>query len=155
MKVQAYRCEKPVDIEKLMGFEEIQAIDSTLLYGLGHVESAFYLANRAMERGENISSNVFVETIVWASGQRQIKKAMAMFGLNSSKEIVIYGKDIPEEVESHLDAVVTEIKIDGKKLYALKKAYSISDTELNAVSSTPYEAVKDLIRERIALLSTL
>jgi KEOPS complex subunit Cgi121 len=155
MKVRAYRCETPVDIEKLVGFKDVSAVDSTLLYGLGHVESAVHLANRAMERGENISSNVFIETIVWASGQRQIKKAIAMFGLNGSKEIVIYGEEIPEEIESHLGAVVTEIKIDGKKLDALKKAYSISDTELHAVSDTPSEAVKDLIKERIALLSTI
>ncbi len=155
MKVRAYRCEKPVDFEKLVGFKEVHAVDSTLLYGIGHVESAFHLATRAMDRGENISSSDFVETIVRASGQRQIKKAIAMFGLNGSREIVIYGEKISEEVESHLGAVDTEIKIDGKKLDALKNAFSISDTELYAVSDTPFEAIKDLIKERIALLSTL
>jgi KEOPS complex subunit Cgi121 len=155
MKVQAFRCKKILDRETLKSYTKIQAIDASYLFGLEHVEFAIQKARKAYRRGENISSNLFVEVITRASGQRQIKLAMEMFGLKSSKEIVIFGEEIPTELINHLGAREFEIKIDQKKHEMLKKGFSIDEWELEAFAGSPEEAIKNLIKERIALVSLL
>jgi tRNA threonylcarbamoyladenosine modification (KEOPS) complex Cgi121 subunit len=155
MRVRAFRCKKTLDREMLNSYTEIQAIDASFLYGLEHAEFAIQKARKALECGENISSNLFVEIITRASGQRQIKRAMEMYGLQGSREVVIIGEEIPLEFLDHLGAKEFEIKIDEKKLEMLKKGFSIDEGELEAFAGSPEEAIKDLIKERIALVSLL
>ncbi len=155
MKVQAWRCKEPVHKDTLRDYPDIQAVDSTLLYGVEHIEFAIGKAKLALANGDSISSNIFVETIVRASGQRQIKKALEKYGLKGSTEIAIFGEKIPEEVQTFLGAVETEISIDSERLEALKEAFSIKDEELNSISQSQAEAVKELINEKIALVSIL
>ncbi|RMF88814.1 MAG: hypothetical protein D6733_07765 [Methanobacteriota archaeon] len=130
-------------------------MDSRLLYGVEHVEFALEQAGKAFERGSNISSDPFVEVLVRASGQRQIKRAIDMFGLHGSREIVLLGPEMPEGLLESIGAVESEIRLDNERLQRLKEAYSITDAEIGAVSDSPAEAVKDLIKERIALVSVL
>lgn len=155
MKVIALRCSRPVHKDTLKGYIGIQVIDAGLVFGVEHIEFATEKAKKAFENGENISNNHFVETLVRASGQRQIKKAMEMFGLRGSKEIVIFGEEIPEEVKKLLEAEGFEIRMDGKKQESLKEAFSIADEEIKAVSDHPEKAIKELIKERVSLVSIL
>ncbi|MFQ5800977.1 MAG: KEOPS complex subunit Cgi121 [Candidatus Hydrothermarchaeales archaeon] len=155
LKIIALRCSHPVYKETFKEYLGVQAIDADLLFGVEHVEFAAKKAKKAFENGENISNNLFVETIVRASGQRQIKKAMEMFGLRGSKEIVIFGEEVPEEVKKLLEAESFEIRMDGGRLEILKEAFSITDAEIMAVSDHPAEAIKELIKERVSLVSTL
>jgi KEOPS complex subunit Cgi121 len=155
LKILAMRCKRPVYQDTLKDYGEIQAIDATFAFGPEHIEFAVNKAKRAFEHGENISTNPFIETIVRASGQRQIKKAMDMFGLRGSQEIILFGDQIPKEAIESVEAREFEIEIDAKKLEMLKEAFSITDEEIKAVSDSPVKALKDLIKERIALVSTL
>jgi KEOPS complex subunit Cgi121 len=141
--------------DTLRDYPDIQVVDSKLLYGVEHLEFAIQKAKMALDNGGGISSNIFMETIVRASGQRQIKKALEKYGLKGSTEIAIFGERIPGEVQTLLGAEEIEIKIDSHRLESLKEAFSIKDEELNSMSDFPAEAVKDLIKERIALVSIL
>ncbi len=155
LKIQAWRSKKPVYKDTLKDYPDIQAVDSNLLYGVDHLKFAVQQANKALENGGGISSNIFMETIVRASGQRQIKKALEMHGLKGSTELVVFGEKISGEAKALLGAEETEIIIDSQRLEALKDAFSITRAELKSVSNTPSEAIKDLINERIALVSIL
>ncbi len=155
MRVIALRCFKPVDLADLKGFKEIQAIDSTNIYGLEHVEFALEAAKKSFQRKEALCTDFFVEALTRASGQRQIKKAIDMFGLKGSTEIVVFGENIPSGLITALKGVEHDIILDRSRLERLKVAFSISDEELNAVSDNVFEAVKELINERIALISSL
>ena len=155
MKVCSYRCKKPLHREVFKAIEGIQAVDATFLYGADHIEFVALQADRAIERGEGICSNIFLETLVRASGQRQINRAIEMYGLRGSREIVVFAEALPQEIERLIGAEETELKMDASRIEALKEAFSISDEELEAVPDDPREAVKMLIRERIALVSVL
>ena len=78
-----------------------------------------------------------------------------MYGLRGSREIVVFAEALPKEIEELIGAEETELKMDASRIEALKEAFSISDEELEAVPDDPREAVKMLIRERIALVSVL
>jgi KEOPS complex subunit Cgi121 len=155
LKVQVWRCREPVYKETLSDYPDIQALDSKFLYGVEHLEFALQKAKMAMENGGGISSNIFLETIVRASGQRQIKKALEKYGLNGSTEIAIFGENIPRELQTLLGAEEIEIIIDPYRMASLKEAFAIKDEELDSMSDLPTEAIKDLIKERMALVSIL
>jgi tRNA threonylcarbamoyladenosine modification (KEOPS) complex Cgi121 subunit len=152
LKVCAYRLEKPVHKEIFAEFRDIRAIDSTYLFGVEHIEFAHKKAKKAFKRGENISSNIYIETLVRASGQRQIKKALEAYGLRGSREIIVFGDNFPGNLKSLLRAKELDIRLDRWRLENLKDVFQISDDELQAMSEDPEEAVKELIKERISLV---
>lgn len=153
MIVKAYRCKEAIHKDAFDGFSGVQAVDSRNLYGSEHLFFAYTSAKKAGERGERISNDLFVETVLRASGQRQIKKALDIFGLRGSHEIAVFGEEIPEEMVERLGAVEMELVMDPERLERLKQTFSITETELTAVSDIPKESIKDLINERIALAS--
>lgn len=153
MIVKTYCCKEAIHKDSFEGFRELQAVDSKNLYGTEHLIFAYTSAKRAEERGERISNDLFVETVLRASGQRQIKKALDIFGLRGSHEIAVFGEEITEEILKQLGAVEMELVMDPERLERLKETFSITETEITAVSDIPEEAVKDLIKERIALVS--
>jgi len=56
----------------------IQAFDARYLVGREHLERAVELADRAIERGENVARDRGVEILLYAAGRRQIDDALAM-----------------------------------------------------------------------------
>ncbi len=156
MNVLSLRCSQPADLETILKFSGVQAIDSTLLFGLEHLEFAIQKAKTAFERGDCISSNILIEAVIRASGQRQIKKALEMYGLNGSKEIVLFGEAIPQDLLELLEGESFDIKMDEKRISNLKKAFNIEDKEIEVFKHLPEEdALKELILERVALVSLL
>jgi tRNA threonylcarbamoyladenosine modification (KEOPS) complex Cgi121 subunit len=153
MNIRSYRCPEPVFRETLRGHGGIQAIDSSLLFGVEHVAYALKAAMRALERNEKISDDIFVDVITRASGQRQIKKAFDMYGLRGSKEIVVFGEKISNDLELFLGAEEFRIEIDQTRLENLKEGFSITDNELKTQGGSLEEVIKALIIERIALIS--
>ena len=144
-------CKRPVNKEILEEFDGLQIIDSTLLYGTEHIEFAHKIAVNAFGRDENISSDLFVETIVRASGQRQIKKAMKMYGLKDSNSIVVFGEKIPTDLLIRIDGKEFEIKMDAQKIKMLKSAFFLSQNELYGAANSELDVIADLIKERVAL----
>jgi len=151
MIVGAYRVEKPLNRDVLNSCENLQLLDSSLLFGLEHVVLAMEKAEQDVRCGCGVSDDFFVETLVRASGQRQIKKAMEMFGLRSSREFVLISETPQDRLLKDLGAIEMEIELDRERMERLKKAYRISELEMRAVSDDDAEAIKALIEERIAL----
>jgi len=151
-------CRRGVNKDILLKHASLQAIDASLLYGLKHAETALREALKAFENKDNLSKDLYVEIIARASGQRHIKKALEMFGLRNSKEILLMGKDVAE-MEKFIREVggkEFEVKMDRKKLERLKKGFNISESEISASPlESEEETVKAIINERIALISVL
>jgi KEOPS complex subunit Cgi121 len=151
MKIKAYRCDSPVEKDIIEKYPGIQVVDSTLLFGLDHIKLALEKAEDAFRTGSNTSDNTFVEVLLWASAQRQIKRALAMYGLNGSQEVVVFGAEIPTGFSNAPGVCEVEIMLDKSRLDALKRAFSITDTEMGVVPVSAEKAVKELICERISL----
>jgi tRNA threonylcarbamoyladenosine modification (KEOPS) complex Cgi121 subunit len=93
--------------------------------------------------------------VVRASGQKQISRALDMFGLKGTREIAIFGTDIPAELIESIGGDEFTILLDRGRISRLKRAFAISDEEILAFTENKNEAIKKLINERIALVSTL
>lgn len=158
MRAIPLRCAKAVPKEALARYPGVQLLDARLVAGLEHIEFAIAQAERAFQRGENISSDPLIEVLVRASAERQIKRALEVFGLKGSREVVLLCQEVPEallqEYGCHEDPSVLEI---GKEKYeALKEAFGVGEAELNAVAGEDFversKALVEAIKERIAIL---
>ena len=119
------------------------------------------------KNGENISESLAMESLLYASAQRQIRKAMKLLGIKpSSSEIavLIIGEKL-ESVRSALSFVskLVEAKRDDavlelskEKIADIQKVFVISDVELETVVKKDglEKALTDLVIERMALLAT-
>ncbi len=145
------KCGKPINKEILERYKKIQVIDSRNLLCEEHLKYAIEQAKKAFERNQNISKDFFIEVVVRASAQNQIKKAFEIFGLNNSHEIAIFGEEIPEEVVKKYECKEKELEIDERRKKRIKRIFNISDTEIRTRNLDEKEILLNIIKERIAL----
>lgn len=125
-------------------------------------------ALKAFKKKTNISNNVAVESLLYASGQRQIIKAVKMLGIkqDSSEIATLIIAENKHEKDDYVRLVSKTIPGDrddnvllltAKKCRTIKIVFNISDLELEAKlkkQGLENEALTDLVIERMALLVT-
>jgi tRNA threonylcarbamoyladenosine modification (KEOPS) complex Cgi121 subunit len=145
----------------------VQFFDAELVATWQHLYFAILNAMLAFKNGWNISKSVAMETILYASAQRQIRKAIVFMGVKctvADVAVVISGER-PESIEALLSVVSKRVgkepddsvlKVSKKKAQSIREAFGITDAEFEAVleKSHDKEALVDLVIERVALLST-
>ncbi len=132
---------------------QVQAFDADMVFGEDHILSALEHAERAFHRGSNVASDLMVEVLVYAAGERQISRAMEKMGLKEGAErLVLLAVD-----EGDVDALLAEVSlvrddslVEGNPDHL--HAYGITETELKTV---PPEKAMDLVLERVALVDIL
>lgn len=133
----------------------VQAVDADKIVSIQHLSFAAEKAQRAFSEGRNIAKDLGVEILRYASGERQIERALSI-GLSDSTEriaiIILPGKDGHMPDDSALSGI---IEIDDRgcsfKAEAVKRAFDISEEELWAVGEA---RISDLVLERVALVDT-
>ncbi len=133
-----------------IGGGEGLALDADMICGRDHLISATMHAKRAFERGVNASTNLAMETMLYASGERQISKATRKMGLKVGCEriaLVLFNvQDLQKVLRDHSlerDDAVLEASVEK----ALR--FGISHEELRAV---PADRFEDLVLERVAFV---
>ena len=138
-----------------------QLLDAGRVAGYDHLLMAAVNAAKSMETGMAVSKTIAVESLLYASARDQITKALGLMGLTTrstkvaimvfatteKNAVAAYGeaaKLLGEEDDSVLD-------LDVEKSKTLKKAYEITDTEIEAIGGP--DTLTKLIVERGALLS--
>jgi len=130
----------------------IQAFDARYVVSERHLDRAVELADRAIERGENIARDRAVEILLYAAGRRQITDALELGVSPGENRVVILvdGGDptaAAEAVRSQiLDAV--EPTLGDYDVERVKAYYDITDAELGVVDGD----LEALVCERVALL---
>jgi tRNA threonylcarbamoyladenosine modification (KEOPS) complex Cgi121 subunit len=169
---------KNVKIKEVNGFLErvrreareahVQFFDAKLIASQQHLYFAAVNALKAFEKKSNISSSLAVEALLYASAQRQIRKAVDTLGVkqDSSQVAVLViaenrqGMDDCSKVVSRLipgerdDGV---LELTDEKIGGIKKLFGISDLEIEAKlrrKGLEREALADLVIEHVALLAT-
>lgn len=148
---------------------EVQFFDGAHVAGKEHLEIAVINALHAFKMGTNISRSVAMETLLYASGQRQIDVALARLGVtrdSGTVGLVAFSetKTGAEELENKIARFVrTEINgallddwSDGKA-GRIMTLYGIGTKELEAIKTSGQgaeEAVRKAVIERVALLPT-
>ena len=146
----------------------VQFFDAKHVAGPQHMYFAALHALNAFDKNTTISNNLSVEALLYASAQRQIKKAVQMLGINQdSSELAAlimtekrnrkadYLTQVTEIVPGERDDSVLELT--DKKVENIKKVFGISDLEIEAKlkkEGLEKEALTDLVIERMALLVT-
>ena len=156
MNIIPLRSKIPLNKDVFEKYKDIQLIDSRLVAGIEHIEFAYAQAKKAFRHNENISKDPLIEILVRMSGQRQIKIALEMFGLNDSKDVILISKKDPKNFLSSdgLEPDDSVLKIDLKKFERIKKSFDIGEIELEAVYDIDREtALIEIVKERVALVS--
>jgi tRNA threonylcarbamoyladenosine modification (KEOPS) complex Cgi121 subunit len=146
---------------------EVQLFDADLVASWQHLYFAVLNALMAFRTGRNISKSVAVEVMLYASAQRQIKKAIELIGVTKNTAnlaaVVVSGK--AESVKRALAAIANCIsaepdervlELSTRKVQRIRRAFAVSDLELETVATKDgaVQALVDLVVERVALLST-
>lgn len=146
----------------------VQLFDAKLVAGWEHLYFAALNALNAFKNKTNISNNVVVETLLYASAQRQISKAVELLGIKpqSSQVAVLIIAETRQRAASTLEAVSklmsgerddSVLELTNEKVKCIKGLFGISDLELEAKlekEGFKKEALIDLVIEHVALLAT-
>ena len=146
----------------------VQFFDAKLIASQQHLYFAALNALRAFEKKLNISSGLAVEVLLYASAQRQIKKAVDMLGIKpySSQVAVLILAENKRGVDAALEAVSKlmsgerddgVLELTDEKIEGIKRLFGVSDIEIEAKlrrEGLEKEALVDLVIEHVALLAT-
>ena len=145
----------------------VQFFDAELVATWQHLYFAVLNALLAFRNERNISKSVVMEVMLYASAQRQIRKAIKIIGVKRTSAdvaVVIIGEN-PSSVKTVLSAVSKRVGVEpdasvleltAEKFQSIRKVFGVSTEELEAVmeKKNVKQALVNLVIERTALLST-
>jgi tRNA threonylcarbamoyladenosine modification (KEOPS) complex Cgi121 subunit len=139
-----------------------QFFNADLIAGWQHLYFAAINAVNAFKTGVNISKNLEVETLLYATGQDQINKGFQMLGISKATSRVALLVISEERETVHLlcentakeigiidDKVLT---INEEKYEKLMEVFEFNEKSIQAVGGDRFEALSNLIIEKGALL---
>ena len=147
---------------------EIQVFDANLIATWEHLYFAALNALTAFNGSVNISNSLAMETLLYASAQRQIDKAIDLLGMKpESKHMAVLiiantQKDAESALEELSKLVSGEcdnrvLELTDEKAVGIRKLFDISDLELRSKRSREENekvALVELVIEHMALLAT-
>ncbi len=146
---------------------DIQFFDAELIASREHLYFAALNALQAFQNKTNISKSPAMETMLYASAQRQIQRAIQRSGIKSETKnmaVLILGEK-QRPIQFARDALSEYVGMDpDEKVLEMSKAkekkiietFQITEEELRAIVKNDdcEAAVVNLVVERVALLST-
>lgn len=151
----------------------IQALNADFVAGAQHILFAAEKAIRSWESGKPLANDLGMEILLYASGKRQINKALDMgMHVGNNRVAFIIVSDSPSVVEEAVQQVVVLVKEMGGRLgedtgeraqndifgYSedkkerLQSFFEITDLELEAAGA---EKICDLVLERVAMVDVM
>lgn len=151
--------EKPANVE-------VQFFDAALVATWQHLYFAVLNALTAFKNKQNISKALAIEIMLYASAQRQIRKAVELIGIkpDSSEIAVIAVGEDPKTVKTALSTVLKNVnaekddevlELTDAKIKEIQRVFGISNLEIETLAKGDdlKGALVDLVIERMALLS--
>jgi len=146
----------------------VQFFDASLIAGFEHLRFAALNALNAFKGKVNISNSLAIETLLYASAQRQIKDALSLVGVkpDTGQVAVLILAESREQMSAILPVISKMLRgkrddsvvdLTDSKMAGLKRLFKISDTELEAKKErkgAEKQALLDLVIEHMALLVT-
>jgi tRNA threonylcarbamoyladenosine modification (KEOPS) complex Cgi121 subunit len=145
---------------------DIQFFDANLVATQEHLYFAVLNALQAFKNKTNHSKSPAMETMLYASAQRQIKRALECCGIKSQTTnvaVTIIGDDpakIHTEVEALTECIGSKpdesvLDLTKSKEAKIKKAFNITQEEIKTLEcSFEKSSIVNLVIERVALLAT-
>ncbi|MCW4041666.1 MAG: KEOPS complex subunit Cgi121 [Candidatus Bathyarchaeota archaeon] len=151
-------------LRKALGSIPLQILDATFIAGTNHALFATLNALNAFKHGNNLSSHIEVEVLLYLSAQRQISKAIELIGVktHTHRIVVIFLASNREEAQQQ-EYILQQslsgqrddsiINIDEDKYSHLIQAFNISPLQIQATTKHGLEALEALIIEKSAMLA--
>jgi tRNA threonylcarbamoyladenosine modification (KEOPS) complex Cgi121 subunit len=174
LTIAGYRDAKIKDVDQFLQKVKdktdgaVQFFDASLIAGWEHLRFAALNALNAFKSKVNISNSLAMETLLYASAQRQIKEAVGLMGIkaDSSRIAVLIIAETPNQASEILEVVSqllggtrddAVLDFTDDKIAGLKRLFRISNVELEAETErkgAEKQALADLVIEHMALLVT-
>jgi KEOPS complex subunit Cgi121 len=134
----------------------VQALDADKVVSERHITFATEKALAAISEKRNIARDAGMEILRYASGERQIERALAMGVSRFTKRIaLILATDDSKCVWPDVSELSQILVVDGRgcsfKGEAVKETFNISQEEIEAVG---VDRIDELVIERVALADT-
>lgn len=134
----------------------VQALDADKVVSKKHLLFATEKAMSAFCQKRNIAKDAGMEIMRYASGERQIEKALDMGVSDRTERIALilasWGSECSWPDEGELTRLLEPDGLGCSCRYeAVKEAFNISSAELEAVGE---DRIEDLVIERVALADT-
>lgn len=127
----------------------ILGIDPKMVCGKDHLISAANCAMKAFASKKNACSTLAMETMLYASGERQISKAADKMGIKSNNAVaLVIFNEKTEEILSKLNLKQDDTILEPSEEKMMN--FGISENELRSV---PEDKMYDLILEHVAFAS--
>jgi KEOPS complex subunit Cgi121 len=133
--------------------KEALCLDADMVCGREHIESAVMHAERAFNYGTNASDSFAMEVMLYASGERQLSKAMTKMDVK---------KGVVNVAIVSFEGKVTETMISKWGLRADPQVTSFSFVKAShfgigqkEADSVPPEKLQDLVLERVAFVDVI
>ena len=139
-------------VERVRG-KALQLFRAERIYGADHLLHAAALARRAFDEGRARTSDLATETLVYAAGERQVHKALALLGVSViTREIAAVAWDARE-----LDSLAAELgwTRDDAVLAGDERVLEAFGIGAEERAMLPRERWADLVLERVALSDVL
>ena len=151
-------------LEKVGNFAQnnnviIQLFDADMIYGKNHLISAFEHAKRAMDRKTNTTNSLEMETLLYASGERQLKLAIPKMGIKNGKTNIAFvlinqkakiPDNLADEMLKFLNLKQDDEVLEGDEI-TLKK-FGITENEIKTVKKAKYGHI---ILEKVAMVDII
>lgn len=136
----------------------LQLVDANRITGKEHLKLASYHAKKAFQQNSQISNSIEIETLLYATGQRQIDKALTLMGITpKTKNVAVVALFPPHK--PNLSEIFQEIisLLKGKKSKKVFNFTSEKERTLIQLFEITSEELKtgsthDLIIERMGML---
>ena len=146
----------------------VQFFDSALIATCEHLYFAVLNAFYAFKNHVNVSKNLAVETLLYASSQRQIQKAIQLIGLKagmSEMAVVVIGETVEQvnfvlndlSVQLHANFCDDVLSLTQEKSALISQVFNFSPlmVEVAAKRKGSDLALVDLVIEKVALLAAV
>jgi len=140
---------------------EIQLFDAHMIFGKPHLISAFEHAKRSIQRGENATHSLGMEILLYASGERQIKKAIKKMGIKQDRTsfvaIIIHPSEFNDEIDSFINKFLTDFHLEKNNSVILPDVAMLAEYGISqqAIFSVGKDQVFQLVLEKIALVDVI
>jgi KEOPS complex subunit Cgi121 len=129
---------------------EILVVRSDLVFGSDHVRSALYHARKAFESGRNVSASLAMETLLYASGERQLNSAIRKMSVpEDAREFVVAVISGAVPVSAS-DSTELSGKVECRREDLLR--FGIGEAEILTV---PGRDPNELVLERVAAVDAI
>ncbi len=131
----------------------IQALDADKLAGEEHIRFAVEKAMNSFKTGTNIANDLAKEIMLYASGTRQISKAMRL-GIHKGKNNIALVAVGEESDLSEFSEIMPKrvLEYNESKKEAIMRAFNITEEEIEAAGE---DKIPELVLERVALVDVI